>query len=194
MKQLWLLVGGNGAGKSTFYRLVLEPLGLPFVNADRLAQLVDLGGEEERSYEAALLEEQQRNTLLLSGASFCFETVYSHPSKIDFTARAKALGYFVIMVVIHLEQAELNTARVAQRVREGGHNVPIKKLLTRIPRMLEQVKASIPLCDELRVFDNSSAEDPFQPVMTIKMGEVELHQHPVSRWAAQLLDRRTSSA
>lgn len=29
MKQLWLLVGGNGAGKSTFYRLVLEPLGLP---------------------------------------------------------------------------------------------------------------------------------------------------------------------
>ena len=40
MKQLWLLVGGNGAGKSTFYRLVLEPLGLPFVNADRLAKLV----------------------------------------------------------------------------------------------------------------------------------------------------------
>ena len=35
MKQLWLLVGGNGAGKSTFYRLILEPLGLPFVNADR---------------------------------------------------------------------------------------------------------------------------------------------------------------
>ena len=194
MKQLWLLVGGNGAGKSTFYRLVLEPLGLPFVNADRLAQLVYPGAAEERSYEAALLAEQQRNTLLLSGASFCFETLYSHPSKIDFTARAKALGYFVIMVVIHLEQAELNTARVAKRVREGGHNVPTEKLLKRIPRMLEQVKASIPLCDELRVFDNSSAEDPFQPVMTIKMGEVELHQNPLPRWAAQLLDSRTSSA
>ena len=189
MKQLWLLVGGNGAGKSTFYRLVLEPLGLPFVNADRLAQLVYPGAEEERSYEAALLAEQQRNTLLLSGASFCFETLYSHPSKIDFTARAKALGCYVIMVVIHLEQAELNAARVAQRVREGGHNDPTEKLLKRIPRMLEQVKASIPLCDEVRVFDNSSAEDPFQPVMTIKMGEVELHQHPVPRWAAPLLAR-----
>jgi predicted ABC-type ATPase len=194
MKQLWLLVGGNGAGKSTFYRLVLEPLGLPFVNADRLAQLVYPDAAEERSYEAALLAEQQRNTLLLSGASFCFETVYSHPSKIDFTARAKALGYDVIMVVIHLEQAELNAARVAQRVREGGHNVPTEKLLKRIPRMLKQVKASIPLCDEVRVFDNSSAEDPFQPVMTIKMGGVELHQQPLPRWAAQLLDSRTSSA
>ena len=188
MKQLWLLVGGNGAGKSTFYRLVLEPLGLPFVNADRLAQLVYPDAAEERSYEAALLAEQQRNTLLLSGASFCFETVYSHPSKIDFTARAKALGYDVIMVVIHLEQAELNAARVAQRVREGGHNVPTEKLLKRIPRMLKQVKASIPLCDEVRVFDNSSAEDPFQPVMTIKMGGVELLQQPLPQWAAQLLE------
>ena len=75
MKQLWLLVGGNGAGKSTFYRLVLEPLGLPFVNADRLAKLVYPAAAEEHSYEAALLAEQQRNTLLASGASFCFETV-----------------------------------------------------------------------------------------------------------------------
>ena len=157
------------------------------MNADRLAQLVYPDAAQESSYEAALLAEQQRNTLLLRGASFCFETVYSHPSKIDFCARAKALGYSMIMVVIHLEQAELNAARVAQRVQEGGHNVPTEKLLKRIPRMLEKVRASIPLCDEVRVFDNSSAEDPFQPVMTIKMGAVELHQHPEPRWAEQLV-------
>ena len=187
MKQLWLLVGGNGAGKSTFYRLVLEPLGLPFVNADRLAKLVYPAAAEEHSYEAAMLAEQQRNTLLLSGASFCFETVFSHPSKIDFTARAKALGYTVIMVLIHLEQAELNAARVAQRVQEGGHNVPTEKILQRIPRMLDQVKMAIPLCDEVRVLDNSSAENPFRPLMTIKLGQVELHQQPLPAWAKQLL-------
>ena len=77
----------------------------------------------------------------------------SHPSKVDFTAYTKALGYYVIMVMMHLEQAELNAARVAQSVREGGHKVPTEKLLMRIPRMLEQVKTSIPLCDEVRVFD-----------------------------------------
>jgi len=187
MKQLWLLVGGNGAGKSTFYRLVLEPLGLPFVNANRLAKLVYPAAAEEHSYEAALLAEQQRNTLLVSGASFCFETVFSHPSKIDFMARAKALGYTVIMVLIHLEQAELNAARVAQRVQEGGHNVPTEKLLKRIPRMLNQVKTAIPLGDEVRVLDNSSAENPFRPLMTIKLGQVECHQHPLPAWATQLL-------
>ena len=115
---------------------------------------------------------QQRNTLLLSGASFCFETMYSHPSKVDFTARAKALGYTVIMVLIHLEQAELNAARVAQRVQEGGHNVATEKLLKRIPRLLNQVKMAIPLCDEVRVLDNSSAEDPSRPLLTIKQGQV----------------------
>lgn len=50
--------------------------------------------------------------------------MFSHPSKIDFRARAKALGYTVIMVLIHQEHAELNAARVAQRVQAGGHNVP----------------------------------------------------------------------
>ena len=188
MKQLWLLVGGNGAGKSTFYRLVLEPLSLPFVNADRLARLVYPEAPEARGYEAALLAEQQRNTLLLSGASFCFETMYSHPSKINFVARVKALGYAVIMVVIHLERSELNAARIAHRVREGGRNVPTEKLLQRIPRMLAQVQASIPLCDQVRVLDNSSADDPFQPVLTIQGGRVEIHQHPLPSWAAKMLN------
>jgi predicted ABC-type ATPase len=187
MKQLWLLVGGNGAGKSTFHRLVLERLGLPFVKASRLAKLVYPAAAEEHSYEGALLAEQQRNNLLVSGASFCFETVFSHPSKNDFTARAKALGYTVIMVLIHLEQAELNAARVAQRVQGGGHNVPTEKLLKRIPRMLDQVKTAIPLCDEVRVLDNSSAENPYQPLMTIKLGQVEFDQHPIPTWATQLL-------
>ncbi|MEA3643971.1 MAG: AAA family ATPase [Lamprobacter sp.] len=54
-KQLWLLVGGNGAGKSTFYRLYLEPLGLPFVNADILARIVYPDAPEAHSYDAAKL-------------------------------------------------------------------------------------------------------------------------------------------
>ena len=187
MKQLWLLVGGHGAGKSTFYRLVLEPLGLSFVNADRLARLVYPEAPEEHSYQAAKLAEQQRNNLLSSGASFCFETVYSHPSKIDFAARAKTLGYEVIMVVIHLVSAELNVARVAQRIDEGGHSVPTEKLIQRIPRMLENVRTSIPLCDQVRVLDNSSAEDPFRPILTIRHGSVALHQEPLPNWAKGLL-------
>jgi len=185
--QLWILVGGNGAGKSTYYRLGLEPLGLPFVNADVLARIVFAESPEAHSYEAAQLAERQRLQLLDQGVSFCFETVYSHPSKIDFIARAKSLGYQVIMVLIHLESTGLNQARIAGRVSEGGHNVPAEKVISRIPRLLDQVRTSIPLVDVLRVYENSSAIDPFVPMFTITNGSLSLHRDPLPAWAAALL-------
>jgi predicted ABC-type ATPase len=185
--QLWILVGGNGAGKSTYHRLSLEPLGLPFVNADLLARIVFAEAPEAHSYEAAQLAERQRYQLLEQGVSFCFETVYSHHSKVDFIAHAKALGYQVIMVLIHLESTDLNQARIAGRVSEGGHNVPVDKVISRIPRLLDQVRASIPLVDVLRTYDNSSADDPFAPVFTITNGSLRLHREPLPAWAAALL-------
>ena len=48
-----MLVGGNGAGKSTFYRLALEPLALPFVNADQLARFAFPDDPEVHSYECS---------------------------------------------------------------------------------------------------------------------------------------------
>ena len=183
-KQLWLLVGGNGAGKSTFHRLFLEPLGLPFVNADNLAKLIAPDTPEAHGLEAALLAEQQRELLLLRGFSFCFETVYSHPSKVDFVARAKALGYEVILVLIHLNNVSLNQARIAQRISEGGHHVPAEKVSS---LFLNNVQASLLLCDQVRLVDNSSADHPFLPVATIIAGVEQLHQDPLPSWAHDLI-------
>jgi predicted ABC-type ATPase len=186
-RQLWLLVGGNGAGKSTFHRLFLKPLGLPFVNADNLAKLIAPEAPEAHGLEAAHLAEQQRESLLQRGFSFCFETVYSHPSKVDFVARAKALGYEVILVLIHLNNASLNQARIVQRISEGGHYVPAEKVISRIPRLLKNVKASLPLCDQVRLVDNSSADNPFLPVATIIAGLEQRHQDPLPDWALDLI-------
>lgn len=182
-----MLVGGNGAGKSTFYELFLKDLGLPFVNADNLAKIAYPEDPEGRSRDAAMLAEGMRKNLLLSGQSLCFETVYSHPSKIDFVAEAKALGYYVVMVLIHLNDTNLNQARVAERVSEGGHSVPAEKIVARVPRMLSHVRMSIPLCDLLRIYDNSSQDDPYQRVFTIEQGKITKHLDPLPDWAEQLL-------
>jgi predicted ABC-type ATPase len=186
-KQLWILVGGNGAGKSTFFTLYLEHLGLPFVNADILARMAYPDAPEAHSYHAAKIAEQIRNDLLQSGASFCYETVFSHPSKIDFVAQARALGYEVIMVMIHLQSVELNQARVAERMSEGGHSVPDEKVSSRIPRMLRHVKTSIPLCNQVQVYDNSFADAPFKRVFSVKNSLVECHPDPLPDWAEALL-------
>ncbi len=86
-------MGGNGAGKSTCYRHALAPLGLPFVNADRLARIVFAEAPEAHSDEAAQLAERLCHQLLQQGLSFYFETVYSHPSKIYFATCVPGVNY-----------------------------------------------------------------------------------------------------
>lgn len=186
-KQLWMLVGGNGAGKSTFYRTMLEPLGVPFINADVIAKELYPESPEQKSYEAAMMAEELRNKLLIQGESFCFETVFSHPSKIDFVGRAKALGYEIILVYIHLSTPSLNKARVSQRVTEGGHFVPDDKVESRIPRTMENVKAAIPLCDQVRILDNSSSETPYIQVATVIEGAVVSSVEPLPEYAHHLI-------
>ena len=187
MKQLWILVGGNGAGKSTFYRLVLKPLGIPFINADQIAREIYPGDPEGNSYNAAKVAEQIRMEQVQAGNTFCFETVFSHPSKIDFLAHARALGYQIILVLIHLEQTGLNIARISQRVSEGGHYVPNEKVEQRIPRTLAHVKKAIPLCDQVRILDNSSTDSPFVPVVSIIEGRTTHHLDPLPEWARCLV-------
>jgi len=187
IKQLWMLVGGNGAGKSTFYRKYLEPRGMLFVNADVLAKQVYPDDPEGNSYEAAQLASQMREQLLIDGANFCFETVFSHPSKIDFVAKAKAFGYQVVLVFIHVDHISLNKARISQRVEEGGHFVPDEKVESRIPRTQENIRNVLPLCDHVRILDNSSYDNPFEQIATIRNQAITEHKKPLPTWAFNLL-------
>ena len=187
-KQLWILAGGNGVGKSTFYRTQLAPLDFPFINADILAKELYPETPEEHSYDAAKLATEMRFQLLHEGRSFCFETVFSHPSKIDFVAQAKALGYQIILVFIHLDTVSLNQARVAQRLSEGGHNVPDEKVASRIPRLLQNIKQTLPLCDQVRILNNSRIDSPFQQVAVIRNGQTIQQEIPLPDWAEDLLE------
>ncbi len=130
-----------------------------------------------------------RDWLLRQQSSFCFETVFSHPSKIDFIANAKGLGYEIILVFIHLDTAALNQARVAQRVAEGGHNVPTEKIIQRIPRTISYITKALPLVDRARLYDNSSASAPFQPVADIQHEKITVYQTPLPDWAHSVVSQ-----
>lgn len=187
-KQLWVLAGGNGAGKTTFYNLFLAPKGIKLVNADIIAKAISPENSEKVSYKAANVAGQIREELLQQGVSFCFETVFSHPSKIDFVAKARARGYEVILVYIHLDTSELNEARVYQRVTEGGHNAPIDKIHSRIPRTMRHIAAVLPLVNEARLLGNSDHDNPFEPVAAVKRGRREWINAPLPQWAEDLLE------
>ena len=102
------------------------------LSADQIASRLEPRNPDAASLDARHWVEKKRSQLLIEGQSFCYETVFSHSSKIDFVAEAKAFGYEVMLTYIHLETSELNQARVKQRVSEGGHDVPAEKIVSRI--------------------------------------------------------------
>jgi len=186
---LIFLAGPNGAGKSTFFELYLADLGLPFVNADRVARVLRAAEPEASAADidrrGFLEAEKLRAAFVEAGLSFCTETVFSDPAgaKLGFLERAGRRGFTVFLVFIGLASAQLAVARVVQRVRDGGHDVPDDKLYARFPRTLENLRAALPLADVAFVVDNSAAEVPFRVVGVYARGALVSHHPPIPAWA-----------
>ena len=161
MKQLHLVVGPNGSGKTTFFEefLALELPGYVYVNADEIAKARWPADSDAHSYEAAQLAAETRAHLIAGGRSFIAETVFSHRSKLDLIRSAQAAGYRVVLHVM-LVPEELAVKRVAYRVRSGGHDVPERKIRERYRRLWPLVAQAIALADRAVLYDNSRRTGP----------------------------------
>lgn len=161
---LHLLAGPNGAGKTTLAERILIPsTGLPFVNADVIAASRWPEAALEHAYDASQLAAEERRRLLLDRSSFITETVFSHESKLDLVRRATALGYITYLHVV-LVPEDQSVARVAERVRRGGHDVPMEKIRQRHARLWHLVAQARDDADRTVFYDNSKAVTPFREV------------------------------
>jgi predicted ABC-type ATPase len=152
-----------------------------------IAKKINPVNPESVGYKTASLVDKIREKFLYQGITFCFETVFSHVSKIDFVADAKANGYEINLVYIHLDTSELNEARVYQRMTKGGHSVPVAKIHSRIPRTINYIAKALPLFNEARLLNNSFRDNPFQVVATVKRGERKYAIDPLPEWAEYIL-------
>ena len=189
---LLFIAGPNGAGKTTFFEHYVEPLGLPYVNADRVARV--LRDAEPRLAQDALDRraftdaERLRDTLVETRTSFCTETVFSDPvgAKVAFLERARAAGYVTTLVFIGLATVDLSVMRVVQRVRQGGHDVPDAKLRERFPRTIANLRAAVPVVDEAYVLDNSTYATPYRVLAIYRGGRLQSRHPPLPTWASGL--------
>ena len=189
---LIFLAGPNGSGKSTFYDEYLQRLDLPYVNADRIAAILratdptaSLDEINQRAFKEA---ETLRMALAEAGLSFCTETVFSDPvgAKLRFLEKARARGFTVFLVFIGLDSVVLGVARVKHRAEHGGHDIPDEKLYARFPRTLANLRAAIPLVDEVYVLDNSSYDTPYRVVAVYLAGRLVSQHPPLPRWTQGL--------
>lgn len=162
MHRLDLVVGSNGAGKSTFIRKTLIPAlppGAVFVNADEIAAQRWPEDPEGMSYEAARIAAATRQALIAAKLPFIAETVFSHPSKLSLIDDAQAVGFHVALHVI-LVPEDLTVARVARRVASGGHSVPEVKIRERYQRLWSLVTRAMAVADAATAYDNSAFRGP----------------------------------
>jgi predicted ABC-type ATPase len=152
-----VVAGPNGSGKSTLTRHLIE-VGVDFgeyINPDDIAAELDLP-EPLRSRQAQFVADHRRDRCLIDGLDFSFETVMSHPSKVDFMSRARDAGYEVVLFFVGTSHPEINISRVESRVSQGGHDVPRDRIVSRYARSLELLSAAALVATRTVVFDNSA--------------------------------------
>jgi len=190
----YLLAGPNGAGKSTLYRaLVLTgtiPAAAEFVNADQYeaTHLQNVADPEQRSEQARQWADARRAALLQAGQSFVSETVFSHESKLALIQEAQTAGFFVLLLVVALDQPERLLERVAQRVLEGGHPVPPERILARYPRTLAHLTQAVRLADAAILYDSADVSPgTHTAVATCKGDWTQALVQPMPEWARRVL-------
>lgn len=186
---LWLIIGPNGAGKSTYYRERIEPmLAAEFVNADVIAKERWGSQAAQHAYEAATYAAERRAQLIADRRSFVAESVFSHPSKLDLVAEAVRAGYDLWVTFVCVASPELSVARVQDRVRQGGHDVPADKIRERYVRLQALAKQAILASSRAFIVDNTDPHRPLRDVMLFERGRVVWQADTLPVWAAALGD------
>jgi predicted ABC-type ATPase len=137
--------------------------------------------------KAAIPAAQVCEQCVIDGLSLAFETVLSMPDKIDFIQRAKQAGYFVRLFFVGTDNPSINTKRVALRVMEGGHDVPISKIISRYTRSLANCSVAARIADRAYIYDNSVDNSPAQILFRTSGGALIKHYGEINPWAREIL-------
>lgn len=160
-KKIIIIAGPNGAGKTTFARSFLPAEAqLPrFINADLIAAGLAPFAPETAALKAGRLMLQEIEQCTLNGESFAFETTLSGLGYLRQIARWRAQGYRVSLYFLALPDVETAVARVAERVRQGGHDIPEPVIRRRFTAGHDNFHLRFKQAvDDWAIYDNTGAE------------------------------------
>ena len=158
LPKLYIIAGCNGAGKTTAsFTILPEILGCKeFINADEIAKGLSPFQPESVAVQAGRIMLARMDELLQKGETFAFETTLatkSYKQKIEW---AQANGYEVTLLFFWLDSPNIAKKRVAQRVAEGGHNIPLETIERRYYNGIANLfTIYIDMVDICYIFDNS---------------------------------------
>ena len=188
---LIIIAGPNGSGKTSVTGKILEHRwieGCTYINPDFIAR--DEFGDwnsPDAVVKAANRAAELREQCLKNKTGILFETVLSAPDKIDFINRTKDAGYFIRLFFIGTENPAINAGRIARRVMEGGHDVPITKIISRFSKSIANACIAASIVDRLYVYDNSVEFAEPKLLFRATDGKLEKTYCEVNLWAQNIL-------
>lgn len=190
---LCVIAGPNGSGKTTTTeQLLANEWGANslYINPDNIAEQ-EFGGwnNSDAVLKAAKRATEMRYQCLAERRDFVFETVFSSAEKLEFLRKAHDEGYFIRFFYVCTKSPEINVARIAKRYMNGGHEVPISKVVTRYFKSLELAKQAISFVDRAYIYDNS-VEDQI-PKLLYRTSEGKLFKQytkDLPDWAKAFID------
>lgn len=190
---LIVIAGPNGSGKTTITSKILRHEWLEdalYINPDQVAQ--ERFGDwnsPEAVMQAAQYCEQQREQCLAQRHSLIFETVLSSEGKVDFIRRAHEAGYFIRIFFVATSHPTINASRIAQRVLEGGHDVPIPKIISRYQKSILNCKRVAAIADRVYVYDNSVDDAEARLLFRMTDGQLfKRYTDDIPLWAQAIID------
>ena len=189
---LCVVAGPNGSGKtSTTIQLLSNEWteSCLYINPDNIAQ--EKFGDwnsSEAVLKAARYSTELRYKCLESKQDVVFETVFSSDEKLEFLKKAHRMGFFIRFFFVCTDTPEINVARITKRFLEGGHEVPISKIISRYYKSLVNASEAISFVDRAYIYDNS-IEDHLPRLLyrTVDGKVFKQYIDDVPEWAKQLV-------
>ncbi len=175
-KNLYIIAGCNGAGKTTASFTILPGIldCKEFVNADEIAKGLSPFQPEKVSFEAGRIMIGRINELMNTEENFAFETTLATRSYKSKILLAQEKGYNVTLLFFWLQNVELAIERVKVRVQEGGHNIETEVIRRRYSNGIKNLfNIYLPIADEVMIFDNSEVKHELIAEKTID-SEIEI--------------------
>ena len=155
---VYIIAGPNGAGKTTFATEFLPDFVQcrEFLNADLIAAGLSPFAPETQNVRAGRLLLTRIRELTEAREDFGFETTLAGRSYVRLLTDMKQHGYRLVLFFLWLPSSDLAVARVANRVRQGGHNVPEPTIRQRFRSGIRNLFALYcPLVDSWWLYDAS---------------------------------------
>lgn len=182
MKTYTIIGGVNGVGKSSFTGVLKErstDLGI-IVDVDKIT--AELGTGALTGGKAAL---KKIDECIDKGVSFTQETTLSGRRTEATAKKVREQGYHVRLFYIGLDTASESLARIQNRVRRGGHDIPKDDVERRFAGRWEAVVKVLPYCDEAEFYDNDNG---FVKVAEYRNGELRTVGKHRPKWLQELTE------